>query len=257
MNYWKQQATEPLFPDVLWSRPETRQGAGKLLIIGGQAQEFLHVAESFSGAEKAGAGTIRVLMPDSTKKVTNFLPEIEYATSNNSGSFAKSSLDQLMDAAAWADGVLLAGDLGRNSETGLMLDSFITKYKGLLILSGLALPSLPASNVQIANRSNTIVCIDFQRMQKLAIELQSEKPLTTSQNNSSIADAYHSMTADHAFAILCRQEKTIWTSFEGQVVTTYKKEISSLSALTAYTAVWGMQIPNKLSEALATAAYCS
>src|SRR5690349_6150445 len=124
-DFWQSQTDQPLFPNMLWSKPETKQGAGKLLIVGGQAQEFIHVAESFAAAEDAGAGTVRVLMPESTRKLTKMLPNIEYAPSNVSGSFAKSALAELLDAGQWADGVLLAGDLGKNSETNLMLESFI------------------------------------------------------------------------------------------------------------------------------------
>ena len=39
-TYWHKQGTKPLYPDVIWSKPENKQAAGKLLIIGGHAYGF-------------------------------------------------------------------------------------------------------------------------------------------------------------------------------------------------------------------------
>ena len=40
-DYWhKQTSSKPLFPELIWSRPENRQLAGKLLIIGGNLHGF-------------------------------------------------------------------------------------------------------------------------------------------------------------------------------------------------------------------------
>ena len=40
------------------------------------------------------------------------------------------ALAPLLDLAQWADGVLLAGDIGRNSETTVLLETFMSKYHG-------------------------------------------------------------------------------------------------------------------------------
>ena len=50
------------------SRPENKLQAGKLLIVGGHAQGFARPAEAFALAEKAGAGSVRVLLPDALQK---------------------------------------------------------------------------------------------------------------------------------------------------------------------------------------------
>ena len=69
-NYWHRQKTgQPLFADTLWSRPETKRQAGKLLIAGGQAQSFAAPAAAFTMATKAGIGVAKVLLPDSTQKL--------------------------------------------------------------------------------------------------------------------------------------------------------------------------------------------
>ena len=118
-DYWhKQLPDKPLYPDLLWSRPEQAAQAGKLLVIGGNAFGFSAPAEAFQAALDAGVGTCRVILPDRLQKTVGRILEAgEYAPSTPSGSFAKKSLATLIDYSQWADATLLAGDFGRNSET--------------------------------------------------------------------------------------------------------------------------------------------
>lgn len=251
-DYWQKQSDEPLFPNILWSRPETKQGAGKLLIIGGQAQEFIHVAECYAAAEKAGAGTIRVLMPESTRKITKMLPNIEYAPSNQSGSFARGALSELLEASLWADGVLLAGDLGKNSETSLMLENFIAKYNKLLIVSAEALPSLPMRTGDLFKRDSTLLILNISDLQKAAIDLQLQTPITSSISNVNLAAALHDITSRLPATLLIKDKSRIWTSAHGRVVSTESAE-KSTSTLAATVSVWAIQNPSKIFEAAATA----
>src|SRR5687768_15187893 len=117
LDYWqKQSVAKPLFADLLWSRPENRQSAGKLLIIGGNAHGFAAPAQAFNSSLKSGVGVVKVLLPDVLRKMVKaFLPEAEYGPSTPSGSFSQQSLATALELAAWADGVLIAGELGRNS----------------------------------------------------------------------------------------------------------------------------------------------
>src|SRR5690349_9866882 len=132
-DYWHKQTSEkPLFPDLLWSRPENKRHAGKLTIIGGNLHGFAAPAIAFNTAQKAGIGNVNVVLPNAIQKlVGTFLPEATFAPSTPSGSFGSQSLAELLDTAAWADGVLLAGDVGKNSETTVVLEAFLQKYTGL------------------------------------------------------------------------------------------------------------------------------
>ena len=64
MDYWEHQTDKPLYPDVVWSKPETKNGAGKLGIFGGSSGAMSLVASSYSAAENAGIGTIHLLVPN-------------------------------------------------------------------------------------------------------------------------------------------------------------------------------------------------
>ncbi len=259
-DYWHSQTEKPLFPNLLWSRPETRLGAGKLLIIGGQAQEFIHVAESHSAADRAGAGTIRVLMPSSTRRITKMLPNIEYASANSSGSFARDALSELIDASLWADGVLLAGDLGRNSETTLMLEKFSLEYGSLLVINQAALASLPSPAKSLFNRPETVISLSFNELQKRVGELGLIRPITSRTANNELAQILHEITAEYAAHLIVSADGWLWTAGNGQVVSTKPKADTesqkSISQLTATSAVWAAQNPGKLFEAVTTAVYC-
>jgi hypothetical protein len=68
--YWlKQTADAPLFPDLLWSRPENKRLAGKLGIIGGNVHGFAAPAQAQAAAEAAGAGLTRVVLPQHVKSL--------------------------------------------------------------------------------------------------------------------------------------------------------------------------------------------
>src|ERR1700761_6222741 len=121
-TFWhKQTPDQPLFGDLLWSRPENKAFAGKLLIVGGNKFGFVDPAEAFSEAEKAGIGVVQMLLPDSLRPfVGRTFTAGELAPSTPSGSFAQTALAQLLALSNWADGVLFPGDLGRNSETAIL-----------------------------------------------------------------------------------------------------------------------------------------
>ena len=51
------------------------------------------------------------------------LEDGEYAPSTPSGSFSTQALGELQAMANWADGTLIAGDIGRNSETAILLEN--------------------------------------------------------------------------------------------------------------------------------------
>src|SRR5665213_4147951 len=114
-TYWlKQSSDKPLFEDLHWARPETKKTAGKLLIVGGNSQGLTAPGIAYAAAAKAGIGTSHVLLPDAIRKaIGNSFAEGDFVASTPSGSFAKDSLNQILENADWADGLLLAGDFGK------------------------------------------------------------------------------------------------------------------------------------------------
>ena len=252
-EYWQKQTDKPLFPDLIWSKPETLRARGKLLIIGGQAQEFAHVAAAYMAAEKAGAGTIRVLMPDSTQKVTRMLPNIEYAPSNPSGSFSRRALAEFLEASQWADHVLLAGDLGKNSETTTILDGYLLKCPAPVTISQNALNSIGLHISQLLQRPATLV-LDSRGLQKLATDLELIRPILSGTTRPVLADILHEITGKLKGAIVAQHGDHWWVSTHGRVSSTPIHQ-GDIVITSAQAAVWTMQHPTKKYESLVSAVF--
>ncbi len=250
-NYWQRQDPDkPLFPDLIWSRPQNKNGAGKLLIIGGQAQEFSHVAAAYAAAEKAGAGTVRVIMPESTRKVTKMLPNIEYAPGNSSGSFAKTALSNFFEASEWADHVLLAGDLGRSSETTTVIDGYLLRCMAPVTIAESALASTNVPAEQLLQRPVNII-LGAKRLQKLGTELELTTAITSETGAIRLSEILHKITSGKKGSLVTEHGGFTWVSSAGQVSGTSPDE-SNQTILAVKAAVWTMQNPGKIFEALTT-----
>jgi NAD(P)H-hydrate repair Nnr-like enzyme with NAD(P)H-hydrate dehydratase domain len=253
MDWLKQKPGEPLFPDLLWSRPENRRHAGKLLIIGGHKQSFNEVSAAYSAALKAGVGTARVILPDSLQKMLHKLfPEAEYAAANQIGSFSRQALGTLLDATEWADGVLLAGDFGHNSETAILLEGFIEKYQGKLALVGDSLDYFLAHPSQLVERKDTLIIGDLGQLQKLAspalIQQKSDFVMAIRQISDWVSRTHLSVVTVHSNKAIVAVKQQISTSDVKAVVPDVN--------LAAYATVWWLQQPEKPFEALSTAVHC-
>ena len=248
---WLKQLEEPLFPDILWSRPENRRHAGKLMIAGGHAQSFSAPSRAFTAASKAGAGTTRILLPNSLQKtVGKAFPEAEFAASTPIGSFSRNAMEPFLDLAAWSDGVLLAGDFGKNSETAVLLGNFIDKYDGQLNISGDALDYFIGESEKLINRPDTIITATFSQLQKLAT------PYAVLRQAADLAQVVKLLSE---WSSLIKLE--IITEHSGQTIVACAGRVSTTTGdfsedLAAYASVWRLQQPEKPFEALTTAVYC-
>lgn len=257
-TYWHKQGVEPLFPDLLWSRPETRQARGKLLIVGGNLHGFSAPAEAYKEAEKAGVGTSRVILPDALKKIVGlFLEQAEFGASTPSGSFSSHAYSELALQASWADGVLLAGDLGRNSETAVMLEKFVEKYRGQLTVTKDAIDYFKDSPRLLVERENTTIIGSLAQIQKLVQNIHYEKPVTFSMGLVQLVDLLHDFTEKYSCNLIVKHLGNLLVAAGGQVSTTaghgYQEIWRVKTAASA--AVWWLQNPSKTFEALTTSVH--
>lgn len=255
-DYWHKQGSEPLFANLVWSRPETKHSAGKLLIIGGHAQSFAAPAEAFVAADNAGIGVARVLLPDSlVRTVSKLFPAAEFAPSNPSGGFKITALAELLAASLWADGVLLAGDLGRNSETIAMLENFAGKYDGPLVITKDAADAFCEQPASLVERSATTLVISTAQLQRLATSLSAPRAFTSDFGLVQAADWLREFTNTHTnLYVITQHQGNFIVAVEGQVSTTPTGEEKVWRTKTAATAAtWWLQTPDKPFEALTTA----
>lgn len=255
-DYWhKQEPGQPLFPDLLWSRPETKTRAGKLLVIGGNVHGFAAVGEAFNEANRAGVGTVRVLLPDRLQKtVSQLFLEAEFAPSTPSGSFSRQALADWLELAAWADGVLLAGDFGRNSETAILLESFVKKYSGRVTLTKDAADYFTASPPALLNRHDTLLVISFAQLQKLAINARFTQAFTFDMGLVQLVENLHAFSLQFADCIVVKHLDNVLVAVNGQVSSTKVDDVREAWRIqaAAHAATWWLQTPTKVFEALTT-----
>lgn len=224
-TYWLKQSEKPLFPDILWSRPESKAGAGKLAIFGGNLHGFSAPGNAYNSSLLAGAGVVRVLMPDALRKIVKFLlPDADYAPSTPSGSFAKSALDALLSTAQWSDCTLIAGDVGRNSETAMVLESFVKHYSGPLVLTHDAADYFRESPLTVVDRENTLLVVSLAQLQKIFIHTPTITPITYSMSSPQLAEALHNYTLELPSMIMTKHNDLIFMASAGQVSTTKHEE---------------------------------
>lgn len=255
-SWFKQTGDKPLFPDILWGRPETRARAGKLLIIGGNEHVFAAPAEAYEQSKRAGIGTPKVLLPDRLQKtIGQVLSDCEFAPTNRSGSFAKVSLSEWLSFAAWADGVLLAGDMGRNSETAIVLEEFVNKYTGQLTITQDSLDQFLATPAKLFGRPNTTIVASFAQLQKMWSAYQQSEALTYGDSLVRIVDLLQKFSKSIVANIVTKHQDELVIAVSGRVSTTKISEEVWRIKLSAHLSTWWLQNPEQAFPALNCAVY--
>lgn len=221
-SYWlKQLPTKPLFPDIEWSKPEQKAHAGRLMIIGGHAQGFIGVAESFDYAKKAGVGEVRVLLPDSLQKsLPNNLAEATLLPSNPSGGFSKKAWQDINAACQWADGVFLPGDAGKNSETATLYEKLLLETKTPIVITRDAVDLLDQAYPQVVERENTLLVLSFAQTQKLLKNVYYPKVVTFSMSLAAFVEVLHKFTITYPVTLMVFHNDTLIVAAGGKVSTT-------------------------------------
>lgn len=220
-SYWHTQtATKPLFPDIEWNKPERHDQAGHLAIIGGNKLGFAGVAEAYSVALATGVGEVRVLLPDALRKtIPVAITDTIFAPTNPSGSLSRDSLNEMRALGQWANGVILIGDAGRNSETALLYDDFIRDYTGQLTITRDAIDLVKNNTQLLVERPNTVLVASFAQVQKLFQSVYYPKVLSFSMHLAQLVEALHKFTITYPVTLVTLHRDTIIIASGGNVIT--------------------------------------
>lgn len=256
LAYWiKQDFNEPLFKNLIWSKPEQKSLAGKLLIIGGNLHGISAPAEAFNIATVQGVGECKVIMPGATKKLLPNAPkEIIFTASTPSGSFSGEALGELKSFAEWADGVLFAGDIGNNSETTLLVEQLL-KLGGLQFYGGDSTEAISGFGLNILQRPSTAMLIGFGELQKIVCSIHYPKALSSTMSLIQIVEFLHDFSSIFQCNIMLKFQTYLVIASSGQVITMAIPnwpENWNIKYATA-SIVWWIQNPQKPLQALATA----
>jgi NAD(P)H-hydrate repair Nnr-like enzyme with NAD(P)H-hydrate dehydratase domain len=220
--YWHTQTLgKPLFPDIEWSKPQQKSRAGKLAVIGGNANGFAAVATAYNEALETGVGECKVILPDTLKKaIPTTILDTVFVPTNQSGGMAKGSEDHLLGTALWADGVLLVGDGGRNSETAIALEGLLTKYSGPLTITRDAIDLLKNNPRAMVDRPETLIVASFAQAQKIFQAVYYPKSLLFSMQLMAVVEALHKFTITYPVHIMVLHGEHLLVASGGEVSTT-------------------------------------
>ncbi|CAN5392379.1 hypothetical protein BH10PAT4_BH10PAT4_1480 [soil metagenome] len=222
LTYWhKQTASQPLYPDIEWSKPEQRSHKGRLGIIGGNKLGFAGVAESYSVSTNAGVGDVRVLLPDGLKKsIPSMMTDVVYGPTNPSGGLAKDALAEMKALGEWSTSILMIGDAGRNSETAIVYEDFLRDYSGQLTLTRDAVDLFKNATSSVVERSDTLLVVSFAQLQKIFQAVYYPKVLTFSMQLTSLVEAIHKFTITYPVTIAVLFKEQLLVASGGEVSST-------------------------------------
>lgn len=161
------QTDTPIYPNVLYNRPVTRHGAGRLLIAGGHSGDFSLPTSMYELAEATGLGECSVLLPDTLAKLLGGSPGIWFAPTNPSGSLALEALGKLLELAESADAVALGASLSNNSTTAILIERAASTVTQPIIYFADALSLLRHNVTLITDNPNALVIATMPEVFKL------------------------------------------------------------------------------------------
>lgn len=252
-DFWLKQNDKALFPDAIWSRPEQKAQAKRLLIIGGHSAGFEQVGRLYQAAIGAGIGETKVILPASLKRVIgNHLPDTVFADLTPDATDAASAINELLSYTDWADGVIFV-QTGHNSQTALLLAHFVERYIGHLIVSDDLLEVLKQDPDLLAKRQNTLFVLSFAGLQALVKQVGSEIALRQDMGLRPFVLALRQLNEQIIAPLNVVYEQSVVTALGGQVVSTPRQLKPDPIMLSAYCATWWLQQPQQPLAALANA----
>lgn len=258
MNYWRQQNTnQPLFPGLIWSKPEHKLQAGTLGILGGNKLGFLAVANAFQTASKLGIGEIKMVLPISLKKSLGNLPGTDFAPENPSGGLSKEAKINLKALAGEVNGLLCIGDAGKNTETQTLYENYFREISNdkPLIVTRDAVDLFENIMNEVVSRDSVTLVLSFSQLQKVFRSIYYPIMLVHSMQTSKLIEALHKFTLTYPATISVFHQDQFIAAKNGEVISTNFDRPTEIwqGNLPTKIACWTIWSPLKPLEACITA----
>jgi hypothetical protein len=225
MNYWFKQTEEPLYPELEWNKPERRDQAGQILIIGGYLHNLGAPGQAYEYCKKQGVGDLRIALPSKLKGlVGSTLPNAIFLPSTASGELAHDGLEELILQANWANTLLLTGDLGRNSQTTLLVADLLSQTNLSAVLTKDAIDSLKNTPEIMFERENTTLILSFAQLQTLTKQIGWPKATTFSMGLVQLVELLHELTINYPVNLVTLHQNHFIVASKGQISTTKTDE---------------------------------
>ena len=148
------------------------------------------------------------------------MTDVIYGETNISGGLTRNAITEMKAIGEWSTGILLIGDAGRNSETAILYEDFITSYKGPLTISRDSIDLLKNSSMALVERPNTLLILSFAQLQKLFQAVYYPKVLTFSMQLTNLVEALHKFTITYPTCITVFHNDIILIACNGEVTST-------------------------------------
>lgn len=204
-----------LYDDILWSIPEQKTGVVQL--IGGNSSNFSSVVRIAEDLNRFPLKSVRILLPDALRGKLPPLPDINFAPSTTSGSFAKS--EELSAAAAGADLTFFLGDLSKNSATAIAITEALKNSTKPAVITrdtvDLIAPEMPA----LIEKPGLIFIASMAQLQKLLRAVYYPKMLLLSMPLLPALEILHKFTLSYPCTILTFHGGNIIVAHNGKTET--------------------------------------
>ena len=209
-----------MFSGVDMERPEQRQQAGRLLVVGGSQGSFFAVANGASKALEVGVGEVKTLLPDSLKAKIPASPDVMLVPSEASGGFGKGAARLAIAAAENADYVLVIGDVGKNSETAAFAERLVVECKKPVLMTRDAIDLLAPSAGEWLERDGLVLCATLPQLQKIFKAVYYPKMITLSMPTNQLVETLHKFSTTYPMVVVTYHNGQVVVASGGQVVTT-------------------------------------
>jgi NAD(P)H-hydrate repair Nnr-like enzyme with NAD(P)H-hydrate dehydratase domain len=245
-----------LFPKVLYNRPVTRSGAGRLLLVGGHSGEFSLPTTIYQLAMAAGLGDCQVALPDSLLRFIGGLPGTNFVPSSPSGSLGTEALGRILEISEEMDAVAIGASLSNNSHTAILVERLIQEVGRPVVLFGDALPALAHHTGVYTQNPDCLVILTMPELFKIAGQLH--VPITIRRDGGLInkLEIVRDVAAASACQYVVYGTEIIIADAKESIVTPVNYRLGLLpAAYYAVLATMWLQNPSKRREGLATGAY--
>lgn len=161
------QTDEPLFASVLYNRPVSRHGAGRLLIVGGHSNQFSLPTAMYEVAQATGLGECQVALPDNLARLLGGAPGTFFLPTNPSGSISMQAMGKITELAESTDAVAIGASLSNNSDTAMLVEHLALKLPTALIFFADALTLLQTNISAVTDNSNALVIATMPEVFKI------------------------------------------------------------------------------------------
>ncbi|MBQ3352176.1 hypothetical protein IJG91_00720 [Candidatus Saccharibacteria bacterium] len=238
-DYYEKIENLKKYQELSWNIPEQKNG--KISLIGGNSQSFSNIIKSAESLQQSfPIKDLSIILPDSLKNKLPPLPNFVFASSTESGSFAKS--DILDNALKNSDFNILLGDFSKNSATCIAIAEALKSSDNPTIFARDTIDLLLPEMVNIIEKENLFIIGTMAQLQKLFRAVYYPKMLLLSMPLMQVVENLHKFTLSYPCTIL--------TFLENQVIIANNGKVAGIPiGSTSYTplSLWDGELAGKIA----------